>query len=87
MTLGDFMKVYGGGACVSIKGYCEEREYDYYQLPSPDVEDFQGNNPNHYIPSCIEKEPWWPEVKGRKIKDFRVIGGGEYRMELVIFLE
>ena len=30
MTLNDLMKVYTGNACMSIEGYCEEEEYDYY---------------------------------------------------------
>lgn len=87
MTLKDFVSVYGGGACISIKGYCTEEEYDYYRMPDPASEDFSGDNPNHYIPSCIELEPWWPEAKDRKIKTWAVIGGGSYEMELHVVLE
>lgn len=87
MTLKDFISVYGGGACITIKGYCNEKYYDYYRMPDSDVEDFSGNNPNHYIPSCLEKEPWWSEVKGRRVEEWKVIGGGVYDTELSITLE
>ena len=33
MTLTEFVKAYTGNACISIEGYCEEKEYDYYLLP------------------------------------------------------
>lgn len=28
MTLGEFVKKYGNNAYISIKGYCEEAQYD-----------------------------------------------------------
>ncbi len=87
MTLNDLMKVYTGNACISIEGYCEEEEYDYYLLPDSEEEDFSGNNPNDYIPSCLAKEPWWEEVKNRQIENFSIIGGGLERAELYVCLK
>nr|WP_148873729.1 hypothetical protein [Serratia marcescens] len=92
MTLTEFIKAYNGNACISIEGYCKEEEYDYYLLPRDergelDEEEFSGDNPNHYIPKCLEKEPWWGEVKDRKVDNFNVIGGGMYEVELYIILD
>ena len=87
MTLRNFIKMYRGGATLSIKGYCEETRYDYYLLPDKDVEDFSGNNPNGYVPSCLAREPWWEEVKNRQVLQFGVIAGGTYTTELCIYLE
>lgn len=80
MTLEEFLLKYGGNGCVSIEGYCEEASYDYYTEVDED-------NPNHYKPTCIAKEPWWNEVKDREIKRWNIIGGGMYKVELWIDLE
>lgn len=91
MTLRNLMKVYGGNACLTIwakgKYYCYEESYDYYLSPEKEEEDFKGNNYNHYIPSCLARQPWWPEVKNLKVKELKVLGGGACKVELVIDLE
>lgn len=87
MTLRNFIKLYQGDAYISIEGYCEEVSYDYYILPDKNIEDFSGNNPNNYIPSCLAREPWWDEVKNRQVIEFSIIGGGMYNTELCIKLE
>lgn len=83
MTVEEFLQSYGGNKCVSIKGYCEEEEYDYYT----DVDDYYLSDDNHYIPACIIKESWWNEVKNREIKNWNIIGGGMYKVELYIELK
>lgn len=85
MILEDFLQNYGGNACISIDGYCEEESYDYFH----DVEDWElsDDNPNHYKPTCIARETWWNEVKDREIKSWNIIGGGCYPVELTITLE
>ena len=35
----------------------------------------------------IAEEPWWNEVKDREIKEWNIIGGGMYKVELWIDLE
>lgn len=40
-----------------------------------------------YKPTCIAEEPWWNEVKDREIKEWNIIGGGMYKVELWIDLE
>lgn len=87
MTLRNFIKLFRGDACISIEGYCEEKRYDYYLMPKKEDEDFLGNNPNHYIPTCLAKELWWDEVKNCQVKKFLIIGGGLYQTELCIYLE
>lgn len=87
MTLNDFMQVFKGGACISIEGYCEEERYDYFALPDRDEEDFSGNNPNRYVPSCLEKEPWYEQVRYRKVKRIVVMGDEMCKRELYIELE
>ena len=87
MTLEEFMALYHGNASISIDGYCEEEKYEYYLLPDEEEEDFLGNNPNHHVPACLALEPWWDEVKDRKVQRFGVIGGGSYEVELYIRLE
>lgn len=54
MTLEEFLQNYGGNACISIDGYCEEANYDFWT----DVKDWElsDNNPNHYKPTCIARE-------------------------------
>lgn len=32
MTLEEFLQNYGGNACISIDGYCEEANYDFGQM-------------------------------------------------------
>lgn len=96
MTLSEFLKNYGNNACISIEGYCEEERYDYVALPSWvqdeddmaefEAEELSGNNPNHYIPSCLFKEPWWDKVKDREVVHWNIIGGGMYKVELCIEL-
>ena len=87
MKLKEFMALYHGNASISINGYCEEAEYDYYLLPDEDEEDFQRDNPNHYIPTCLALEPWWDDVKDREVERFGIIGGGCYKVELYIRLK
>lgn len=87
MTLRNFIKLYQGNACISIEGYCEEKSYDYYILPDKYKEDFSGNNPNNYIPSCLAREPWWDEIKNQQVTEFSIIGGEMYKTELCIKLE
>lgn len=87
MSLEEFIKMYDGNASITIEGYCNRKEYDYYLLTEKDIEDFSGNNPNHYIPACLERETWWDEVKDRKVARFAVIGSGIYMMELSVYLE
>lgn len=96
MTLSEFLKNYGNNACISIEGYCEEERYDYVALPSWvqdeddmaefEAEELSGNNPNHYISSCLFKEPWWDKVKDREVVHWNIIGGGMYKVELCIEL-
>lgn len=74
------------------KTYCEEERYDYYSIPldcfvEPDEEALSDNNPNHYKPSCLAKEPWWKEIKDIEIERWNVIGGGSYPVELTIELK
>lgn len=76
MTVQEFLQNYGGNECVSIEGYCEENEWE-----------LSDDNPNHYKPTCIAEEPWWNEVKDREIKEWNIIGGGMYKVELWIDLE
>ena len=85
MTVEEFLQSYGGNKCVTIEGYCEEENYDYYT----DVDDYylSDDNPNHYMPACITKEPWWNEVKNREIKNWNIIGGDMYKVELYIELK
>ena len=85
MTLEEFLQNYGGNACISIDGYCEEANYDFWT----DVKDWElsDNNPNHYKPTCIARESWWDKVKDREIKNWNIIGGGMYKVELWINLE
>ena len=49
--------------------------------------ELSDDNPNHYKPTCIAEEPWWNEVKDREIKEWNIIGGGMYKVELWIDLE
>lgn len=85
MTLEEFLQNYGGNACISIDGYCEEANYDFWT----DVKDreLSDNNPNHYKPTCIARESWWDKVKDREIKNWNIIGGGMDKVELWINLE
>ena len=85
MTIKEFLQNYGGNECVSIEGYCEEEHYDYFR--EADEWELSDDNPNHYKPTCIAKEPWWNEVKDREIKEWNIIGGGMYKVELWIDLE
>lgn len=87
MKLHELIKVYKGNALMSIEGYCEEKNYDYYELPDEDEEDFSGGNPNRYIPSCLEREPWFEKIKDKKISKICIIGGGMYPVEMCIELE
>ena len=57
------------------------------QYAEVDEDYLSDDNPNHYKPTCIAKEPWWNEVKDRKIKKWNIIGGGMYKIELWIDLE
>lgn len=91
MKLHEFMRTYSGNAGISIGNYCESETYDYYLMPlnewgEPDEEIFSGNNPNHYIPSCLEKEPWWKDIADKAVVQWCIIGGGTYSVELCIEL-
>lgn len=86
MTLEEFVSVFNGGARLTIDGYCNEQQYDYYLLPSVEDEDFSGNNRNHCIPDCLAREPWWDEVKDREVAEF-AISREERFAELYIRLE
>lgn len=87
MKLCELMKVYNGNACISIDGYCEEESYSYYTLPNEDEEDFKGENQNSYIPSCLELEPWYRDIKDKEVSRVSIIGGGMYKVEMRIELE
>ncbi len=84
MTLEQFLKNYGGNACITITGCCEEINYDFFR----DVEDWElsDDNPNHYKPTCITRESWWNKVKDKEIKYWNIIGGNGYPVELTIDL-
>ena len=84
MTVEEFLSSYGGNASVSIDGYCEESKYDYFH----EVEEWRlsDDNPNHYKPTCITKEPWWNEVKNREVKLWNIVDG-ERHSEVYIKLE
>lgn len=69
----EFLENYGGNACISIDGYCEEVSYD-----------FSGFAEEEY---CIKRESWWNEIKDREIKTWNIIGGGYYPVELTISLK
>ena len=86
LKLKDFIEIYGGGACISIDGYCEEASFDYYTVPD-DPDALSNNNPNHYQPTCLQLAPWWDEVKDRQVKRFNVLGGGMYPLALSVELE
>ena len=86
MTLENLLRNYGGNACLTVIGYCEESCYDFWT----DVEDeeLSDDNPNHYKPTCITRESWWNEVKDREIKSWNIIGGCcDYPVELTVELE
>lgn len=92
IKLREFLKIFlGGNTSISIENYCEEARYDYYLMPlnewgEPDEEIFSGNNPNHYTPSCLEKEPWWKDIADKVVEQWCIIGGGVYSVELCIKL-
>lgn len=86
MTLGEFLKKYGNNAYISIKGYCEETQYDYVALPSwvqdeDDMAEFEAD-----VPDCLFKERWWDEIKDREVVHWNIILGGIYKVELFIEL-
>lgn len=87
MTLNEFMEVYTGNACISIAGYCEEEHYDFYGMPDEAEEDFAGDNPNHYIPSCLARESLYEEIKDCEVKHISIIGGDMDKTELCIELK
>lgn len=82
MKLKELLKKFGGGACVSVyddsKDYCEEANYDYYDLPkwarskAGRQELLSDNNPNHYVSTCVILEDWWPDVMDRKVKEWGI---------------
>lgn len=51
------------------------------------LQNYGGNECVSNKPTCIAKEPWWNEVKDREIKEWNIIGGGMYKVELWIDLE
>ena len=75
MTLGNLLRNYGGNACLTIDGYCNEKYYDFDS-------DFEDAN------SQLVKESWWNEASGRKVKFWNIIGGDAgYPVELIVELE
>lgn len=83
MTLEEFLQNYGGNACVSIEGYCEEACYDYYK----EMDESLYNVLNEYKMTCIANAPWWNEAKGKEVMNWNIIGDGEYKVELYIRLK
>lgn len=78
MTLENFLRSYGGGACLTIDGYCEEAFFHYWL----DISDCGISDYN------IIKTPWWDEVRNRKVEFWNIIGGdASYPVELIIELE
>lgn len=76
MTLENFLRSYGGNACLTIDGFCEEKYYDF----ETDFEDGRFQ--------VITKESWWNEVKNKEVKFWNIIGGDcDYPVELTIELE
>lgn len=49
------------------------------------IEDYCDEQSDDLYP--IKNEPWWNEVKDRKVKAWYIIGGGIYPVELDIELE
>lgn len=91
IKLRELMKTFHGNVCISIENYCEAARYDYYLMPlnewgEPDDEIFSGNNPNHYIPRCLERESWWKDIAEKEVVQWGIIGGGMYSVELCIKL-
>lgn len=96
MTLKNLLKNYNNNGCLTVEGYCNEKKYDYLLYPDwvkteSDKSDFyednlSGNNPNHYVSECLFLEPWWNEVKNRKIDNWSILGGPGYKLELYITL-
>lgn len=85
MTVKEFLRNhFGGDACLSIQGYCEEEYYDY--LREPYEWELSDDKSNRYKSSYISEEPWWNEVKDMEIKEWTVLGGGMYEIELYIYL-
>ena len=85
MTVAEFLQIYVGNECVSNKIYCEKEHYVSFGLV--DEKEVSDDNPNHDKPTYITKEPWWNEVKNRKIKEWNIIDGGMHNVELRIDLE
>lgn len=81
MTLKEFVDVYIGGQYFSLKGYCEEEYYNFPLLCSRDPECGDPQIPD------IMLESWWPKVKDREIKEIGLIGGTDYKTELIIELK
>lgn len=54
MTLEEFLQNYGGNACISIDGYCEEANYDFWT----DVKDREIKNWN-IIGGGMDKVELW----------------------------
>ena len=82
MTLEEFLQNYGGNACVSIEGYCEEACYDFYK----DIRDER----QYYIGddlTCIADASWWDEVKDKEVTHWNIIRCGIYKLELCIRLK
>lgn len=96
MRLEKFLSCYGGHACISIAGYCEEERYDYYSVPEwiedeRDIEEFIKELSSVYIlddffQPCLFLEPWWAEIKDREIERWGILTGGK-RAELSIRLK
>ena len=75
MTLENLLRNYGGNACLTIDGYCNEKYYDFDS-------DFEDEN------SQVTKESWWNEVKDREVKFWNIIGGDcDCPVELAVELE
>lgn len=84
MTVKEFLQNYGGNEYVSIEGYCKEAYFDCFR--ESDECNRSDGNPDHYKLRCISEEPWWNEVKNRKIKEWTILGGVVYEVVLCIYL-
>ena len=80
MTLRNFIKGYRGISGLTIIGYCDDEEYDYYLMPKKEQD--SGNEKIH----CLNQEEWWDEVKSQRVKEFQIVTI-ENHSELVIWLE
>lgn len=87
MTLRTLLKDYDCSAPITIPGYLNRARYDYILEPPKYEEDFTGNNPNGYIPACLERETeLWDKIKKKTVLSWNV-GMNSKGPELIITLE